>query len=165
MQNKPKDKVWGLYCPKEFNPEKINEMSEHDVWKAINTIGGFLFWELHDRNKPWRTPVSPKEKQNLQYALEFLVYYTKKFGVEFSKEPTEEEHVERSASYNEWYTFWQKHFENMPKKEYSEYISGRISGADVTKYLPKKTWQETKKEDKKILVRKIVNILKTQITK
>ena len=137
-------KIWGLYCPPIFEPQNLENLSEIDVWKAIDNIGAILFWDLHDRNKPWRQPgMTAEQRIDAQYALEYLVYYTRKFGVEFSKMPTEEEHVEKSETYEYWYSFWSNHFKSMTKEEYQRFIEDKISGKDITEYLPEKTWQQS----------------------
>ena len=161
-------KIWGLYCPANYNPEKVLEMTEMDVWKTIELLGAALFWERHDKNKPWRQPGrTPDEIKDSQYALEYLVYYTRNFGVEFTREPSEEEHVENSQSFNSWYNFWKKHFENMSKQEYDEFILAKTQGKDITKYLPSKTWQEVCKEqtEKNNLVRRLVKVLHQEMDK
>ena len=55
----------------------------------------------------------------VQYNLEYLVYFTRRFGVEFSMELSSTEHLEISELYNTWFRFWHNHFESMSPEEYN----------------------------------------------
>ena len=70
-----------------------------------------------------------------QYNLEYLVYYTRKFGVKFSKKPSATEHIERSKSYNAWFKFWHNHFESMSTDVYNQFVDDKFSGKDISKYI------------------------------
>lgn len=135
-------KKWGVYNTFD-NPSFLDELDEIDIWKKIDNFGGYIFWGLHDSGKPWATDVSTKELIQAQYNLEYLVYYTRKFGVEFSKEPSETEHVERSASYDAWFKFWHDHFESMAPEVYEQFVEDKFSGKDISKYMPTGSWKDT----------------------
>ena len=92
---KMEEKLWGVYNTFD-NPETFETLEEIDIWKKINNLGGAIFWAMHDSGKPWAADVSKKDLIDAQYNLEYLVYSTRRFGVEFSKEPSATEHVERS---------------------------------------------------------------------
>lgn len=143
MENKQnvQEKIWGVYQTA-FDPEKIEELDEIDIWKKIDNLGGEIFWAIHDFNKPWRNGESWEDITNAQYALEYLIYYTRKYGVEFSREPSVSEHVERSDSYNAWYNFWKNHFDSMSEEEYNAFVDDKFNGKDISKYMPTDTWKE-----------------------
>lgn len=129
------EKVWGIYNTFE-NPESFKNIQEVDLWKLIDSLGATIFWVMHDIDKPWASDISKEDFINMQYNLEFLVYSTRKFGVEFSREPSAVEHVERSKSYNAWYKFWHNHFETMDPIVYQSFINDKFNGKDISKYLP-----------------------------
>ncbi len=78
-----------------------------------------------------------------QYNLEYLVYFTRKFGVEFSKEPSESEHVERSESFNAWFGFWNNHFNSMSPETYNQFVNDRFAGKDISEYMPTGSWKDS----------------------
>ena len=137
MENNTK-KVWGLYNNYE-NPKVIDQLREEDIWKSIDNLGRRL--RLLSSNPHF---FIPKEQLiNYQYNLEYLVYFTRKFGVVFDYEPTEEKHVESSDSYKSWYCFWRHHFESMSEDEYDAFIEAKNFGRDVSSFMPEKSWQES----------------------
>ncbi len=136
-----RDKIWGLYTTYS-NPEDIEKLSEVDTWRMIENLGGAIFWANHDYDKPWQKNTTIKDVIDAEYNLEFLVYSTKRFGVEFSNEPSAEEHIERSPSYNTWYLFWKNHFESMDQQVYDQFVKDKCDGKDISKYLPEGNWKE-----------------------
>jgi len=139
------EKVWGIYNTFN-NPELIETLEEIDIWKKIDNLGSSIFWAMHDADKPWAENVSVKDLIDAQYNLEYLVYSTRRFGVEFSKEPSATEHVERSQSYNDWFGFWYKHFESMTPEVYNQFVEDKLNGKDISKYLPSNSWKDLSKQ-------------------
>ena len=135
------EKIWGIYNTFD-NAESLNQLDEIDIWKKIDNLGSALFWINHDFDKPWRIDASPEQLLEAQYNLEYLVYSTRRFGVEFSKAPSSTEHVERSETYNAWFEFWHDHFESMSNEEYNKFVEDRFSGKDISKYMPSGTWKD-----------------------
>ena len=140
-----KEKVWGLYNTFD-NPESIEKLDEIDIWKKINSLGGAIFWAQHDAGKPWAAVVSMAQLIEAQYNLEYLVYSTRRFGVEFSREPSATEHVERSESYNTWFRFWHDHFESMSPEVYDQFVDDKCAGKDISKYMPTGSWKDSLEE-------------------
>lgn len=136
------EKKWGLYNTFE-NPEKFDELDEIDIWKKIDNLGGTIFWARHDAGKPWAANVSEQDLIIAQYNLEYLVYYTRKFGVEFSREPSATEHVEKSESYKLWFRFWNNHFQSMPIGVYNQFVDDKSNGKDISKYMPSGNWKDS----------------------
>ena len=137
------EKKWGLY-PGRLKPEEVEKLDEIDVWKKIDNLGGTIFWALHDIDKPWNKDLSVNQIIEAQYSLEYLIYHTRKYGVEFSKEPSCEEHIERSSSYLSWYSFWKRHFDSMSEEEYRAFVDDKFVGKDISKYMPINGWQYQK---------------------
>lgn len=140
------EKLWGIYNTFD-NPEIFETLDEIDIWKKIDNLGSSIFWATHDAGKPWATNVSIKELINAEYNLEYLVYLTKRFGVEFSKEPSANAHVERSESYNAWFKFWHDHFESMSPDIYNQFVDDKFSGKDISKYMPSGSWKDSLKKN------------------
>ena len=140
-----KEKVWGLYTTFD-NPESIEKIDEIDIWKKIDNLGGAIFWAQHDAGKPWAPVVSMDQLIEAQYNLEYLVYSTRRFGVEFSREPSATEHVERSESYNAWFRFWNDHFESMSPEVYDQFVDDKCAGKDISKYMPTGSWKDSLEE-------------------
>lgn len=139
---KMEEKLWGVYNTFD-DPEMFETLDEIDIWKKIDNLGGSIFWAMHDSGKPWATSVSTNDLINAQYNLEYLVYSTRKYGVEFSKEPSATEHVERSESYNAWFRFWHNHFESMSPEVYNQFVDDKFSGKDISKYMPSGSWKDS----------------------
>lgn len=136
------EKIWGVYNTFN-NVEMLEQVEEYDIWKMIDNLGGFIFWTRHDRGKPWASNISDKELIETQYNLEYLVYFTRNFGVEFSREPSTAEHVEKSQSYVAWFAFWKNHFDSMEPEVYKQFVQDKQNGKDVSKYLPIGSWKDS----------------------
>ena len=145
---KSEEKLWGIYNTFD-DPEMLETLEEIDIWKKIDNLGGQIFWTMHDAGKPWAVNVSTKDLINAQYNLEYLVYSTRRFGVEFSKEPSATEHVERSESYNAWFKFWHNHFESMTPEVYNQFVDDKFSGKDISKYMPSGSWKDLLEQPEK----------------
>lgn len=144
MDSQTKDvqeKKWGLY-PAFLVPEQVEQFDEIGLWNRINKLGGAIFYAFHDDGKPWSEPLSAAQLIDAQYALEYLVYETRRFGVEFSRDPSADRHMERSLSYDAWFRFWNNHFESMDPDVYNAFVSDRNAGRDVSKYMPADTWKD-----------------------
>lgn len=139
---KTEEKIWWIYNTLD-NPESFEKLEEIDIWKKIDSLGGAIFWARHDADKPWAANVSTKDLIDAQYNLEYLVYSTRRFGVEFNKEPSDTEHVERSESYNAWFRFWHDHFESMTTEVYNQFVDDKFSGKDISKYMPSGNWKDS----------------------
>ena len=137
MENNSR-KVWGIYNTY-ANPELLDKLNEEDIWKKIDNLGRRL--RFISRNPQFY--VTREQLINSRYNLEYLVYFTRKFGVMFDSIPTEIDHVENSESYKSWYEFWRKHFESMSEEEYNEFVEAKYYGKDISKFMPEKSWQES----------------------
>lgn len=147
----PTEKKWGLYNTFD-NPKMFDTLDEFEIWAHIENLGGYIFYAQHDKadNRPWAADISMEKLIEAQYNLEFLVYFTRKFGVEFSHEPSETEHVDRSESYNAWYRFWNEHFETMTPEVCQQFANDKSSGKDISKYLPTGSWKDLLEKDKSL---------------
>lgn len=132
-------KIWGVYNT--FDEEELNKLSEFEVWTMIYGLDREITSIFNYLNKGYKD-VSFFALVNEEFNLDYLIYYTKKFGVKFDKEPTFGEHIKRTKSFNSWYGFWNNHFRSMNSKEYRNYIIDKSRGLDVSKYMPKVKWTD-----------------------
>ncbi len=135
-------KKWGLYTTID-HPELLNNLDEIEIWKRIDNLGGDIFWAQHDAGKPWAAQISLEQLIEAQYNLEYLVYSTRRFGVEFSREPSSTEHIEKSESYMAWFEFWNNHFKSMNKEVYNQFVDDKLAGKDISKYMPAGSWKDS----------------------
>lgn len=143
------EKIFGVYHGN-IDLNALEKMHEIDVWKKIDTIGGAIFWANHDAcdNKITLSESEKKQLVEAQYLLEYLVYYTKKFGVKFNREPQAGQHVEKSADYVKWFDFWSNHINSWSKEQLDEFIKRRKNNQDFSDLLPKTSWNEKSQEEK-----------------
>ena len=136
------EKIYGIYTGN-VDMSGLDDLHEIDVWKKIETIGGSLFWANHDAGDG-RIELSQRDKEkmeDMQYVLEYLVYYTRKFGVTFNSEPKIGEHIQRSDDYNEWYRFWNDYVQSWTDEQMNDFIKRRQRGQDFSDLLPKTNWK------------------------
>ena len=67
----------------------------------------------------------------------------RRFGVEFSREPSSTEHIEKSESYMAWFEFWNNHFKSMNKEVYNQFVDDKLAGKDISKYMPAGSWKDS----------------------
>lgn len=142
IMEKTKGKLWGVYNTFN-NPEMIETLDEIDIWLKIDSLSRYLDRVNRHRysRNPWIPHISNEDLTDAQHNLEYLVYSTRRFGVEFSKEPSATEHVENSESYCTWFRFWYNHFRSMEPEVYNQFIDNKLHGRDTSKYMPPDSWK------------------------
>ena len=113
-------KIWGIYNT--LNKEELDKLSEYEIWKKIYLLSKEIEFTLNYLERPGKKDISIKALIDEQFNLEYLMYYTTKFGVEFDKEPTFGEHIKQSESFNKWYKKSQNYFEIEKLKRVKEEI-------------------------------------------
>ena len=139
-------KIYGLYPGSIEDTSKIDNLSEVELYFAIDKLGGHIY----------RCNDAMRHRENFfidlteeQYALEYLVYKTKKFGVKLP-EPEIGKHIIPSDSYWSWIRFYDKHFKHtLTDEEWLNLQLCRRYGASIQEFLPKKTWSESIKSNVK----------------
>ena len=139
---KSSKKVWGIYNT--LDQEKIEKLSEFELWMKIHSMNRDIRCMLNYVQKLNGKDVSASALIDSEFNLEYLIYYTKKFGVKFENTPTFGEHIKQSESFNKWYDFWWNYYNS---KEYRKYREAKEKGIDISKYLPNVNWKES--DDKK----------------
>lgn len=140
-------KIYGIYPGSIKDVSKIEALSEVDLYFLIDALGGHIWNCRHQMSHGLIPPIDLTEEQ---YALEYLVYMTRKFGVEL-EEPEYQSHVSNTPSYRAWFQFYDDHFKSMTDEEWNEFKSLKDAGEDVSAYMPKGSWKDLlKKPEKKI---------------
>ena len=129
MQNSKK--IWGIYNT--LNEDELDKLNEFEVWKKIHSLSNEIKCLLNYSKKKENKDICIKALVNEKFNLEYLVYYTKKFGVEFDFEPTYNRHVEQSTSFIRWYNFWY---------DYAKSINLEDPEIDIEKYSSSKKWKD-----------------------
>lgn len=123
--------------------EAINNLSEVDLYFSIDAMGGHIWRCNHDMHHG-RIPIIDLTEE--QYALEYMVYQTTKFGVELP-EPTIDKHISATPSYKAWYSFYSNHFKNvLTDEQWDLFKQAHKSGQDISLFMPTGHWTDLLKE-------------------
>ncbi len=126
-------------------PEKVVAASEAELFLTINTYRTTMSMMNHATKRD----EEPVDLTEYDYALDFCVYQTRKFGVELPDAEIDKR-VTRTSSFVSWAIFWDNHFSNnLNEKEKAAYSQARKKGEDVSAFMPKVSWKDTLKEPEK----------------
>ncbi len=121
------------------NVEKINNLSEVDLYFAIDVLGEHIWRSNHDMAYG-RIPEFDLTEE--QYALEYLIYQTTKFGVELP-DPEIDKHITATPSYNAWYKFYADHFKyTLTDEQWDAFQLAQIEGKDTSMFMPSGHWTD-----------------------
>lgn len=121
------------------DPEKTKNMSEIDLYFTIDMLGGIMFSAWHATKRDDK----PADLTEEQYAIEFCVYQTKKFGIDDLPEPEIDKHIPRTSKYNAWYTFYNNHFKNvLTNEQWNTFQIARKENKDIQEFMPKGNWKD-----------------------
>ena len=121
------------------DPEKIKNLNEVDLYLMIDALGGHI-WRC--RHEMAHGRIEQFDLTEEQYALEFMVYQTKKFGVELD-EPAIDKHITPTPSYNAWYKFYSNHFRyTLTDEEWNAFQKAQQNGEDTSKFMPEGNWKD-----------------------
>ena len=119
--------------------ETINNLSEVDLYFMIDAMGGHIWRCKHDMAHG-RIPEFDLTEE--QYALEYMVYQTTKFGVELP-EPEMDKHITATPSYKAWYKFYDDHFKNtLTDEQWKAFQRAQESGQDTSAFMPSGHWTD-----------------------
>lgn len=134
-----KKNIYGIYPGSIENTKQIDDLSEIDLYFAIDGLGYHIWYCNHQMAHDRIPRVDLTEEQ---YALEYLVYQTRKFGVELP-EAEEGKHIQTTESYNAWYRFYNNHFNNvLTKKQFDEFQHKKIENQNVDEFMPQGNWRD-----------------------
>lgn len=122
------------------DPSCVTTCTEQELYFYINTFGGMI-WRLNHDMADGRI----EEELDLtpyQYALEYCVMHTPRFGVTID-EPKEGEHVKATDSYWAWFRWWDEYFQRtLTNEEYEDYRRKADNGEDISQFRPTGDWRD-----------------------
>lgn len=132
-------RIYGIDPGSIQDVEKINNLSEVDLYFAIDAMGGHIWRCRHDMAHGRIPEIDLTEEQ---YALEYMVYQTTKFGVELPV-PEIDKHITATPSYNAWYKFYSNHFKNvLTDEQWNAFQQARRNGQDTSTFMPSGHWTD-----------------------
>lgn len=132
-------RIYGISPGYIKDSEIIKNMSEIDLYFMIDMLGGIMFSAWHATKRDDK----PADLTEEQYAMEFCVYQTKKFGVDDLPEPEIDKHIPRTPKYNAWYTFYNNHFKNvLTNEQWNAFQTARKEKKDFSEFMPNGNWKD-----------------------
>ena len=138
---KTKKKQFGKYDGGVLqDPSHVATCTEQELYFYINNLGGII-WRLNynmaEGNIKDRLDLTP-----FQYAVEYCVMHTRRFGVEL-EEPKNGEHVKTTDSYRAWFRWWNDYFQRtLTREEYEDYLQKADNGEDISQFRPDGDWHD-----------------------
>lgn len=132
-------RIYGIDPGSISDVEEINNLSEIDLYFAIDAMGGHIWRCKHDMAHGRIPEIDLTEEQ---YALEYMVYQTTKFGVELPA-PEIDKHVTATPSYNAWYKFYSSHFKDvLTDEQWNAFQQAQRNGQDTSAFMPSGHWTD-----------------------
>ena len=132
-------RIYGIDPGSISDVEKINNLSEVDLYFAIDAMGGHIWRCKHDMAHGRIPEIDLTEEQ---YALEYMVYQTTKFGVELPV-PEIDKHITATPSYNAWYKFYSSHFKDvLTDEQWNAFQQAQRNGQDTSAFMPSGHWTD-----------------------
>lgn len=132
-------RIYGIDPGSIKDVEKINNLSEIDLYFAIDAMGGHIWKCRHDMEYGRIPKIDLTEEQ---FALEYMVYQTTKFGVELPA-PQIDKHITATPSYSAWYKFYSSHFKNaLTDEQWNAFQKAKRNGQDISAFMPSGHWTD-----------------------
>lgn len=132
-------RIYGIDPGSIQDVEKINNLSEVDLYFAIDAMGAHIWRCKHDMAHGRIPEIDLTEEQ---YALEYMVYQTTKFGVELPT-PEIDKHITATPSYNAWYKFYSSHFKDvLTDEQWNAFQQAQRDGQDTSSFMPSGHWTD-----------------------
>ena len=125
------------------DPEVVNNLNAADLYLTIETLYGIIMRARRINSLPF-----VKEKVDLTeelYGLDYLLYQTKKFGVEVS-EPKYPRHIIVGESFQKWFQFYKNHFDQFTDEQWEAFNELKTRGGNVTEFMPVGDWRDSQEE-------------------
>ncbi len=133
-------RIFGIDSGSIKNPTEFSKMGEIELYFNIDAIGGHIWRCRHEMSHGRIQKIDLTEEQ---YAMEFMVYQTTRFGVELPS-PEVGMHVIPSDSYWNWFRFYDNHFKNvLSNDEWKNFQNAQKNGEDISAFLPDGTWNSS----------------------
>jgi len=126
--------------------EILKSGSEYGVYGIIDVLDRFIHNVKHasQLNHEIGMPMPIEVADDMiraQYALEFAVMQSRRFGVEIP-DPKPGEHVDRTDSYKAWYEWWDTYIQrDMTSEQWGELNALLETGGDLSKFRPSGDWK------------------------
>lgn len=134
------EKVPGLYPGIIKRTKEIDNLDEVDLYFKIMNLSEYLYKtkkEIESKKIP------ELDLTEYEYALQFLIYQTTRFGVEFN-DPSEKEMLEISPSYEAWFNFYYTHFGSVfTEEQWISFQKLKNGGYDVSEFMPSGSWKDS----------------------
>ena len=112
---KSDEKIYGIYSGSLQWPEMIDKLNEVDLYLQIDALKENIYWKY----KMASAAHSELNTTEDDYALEYLIYKTKKFGTKIP-EPKRGQHIRITEEYERWYEYYENHFKkNLTEEEWN----------------------------------------------
>ena len=132
-------RIYGIDPGSISDVEEINNLSEIDLYFAIDAMGGHIWRCKHDMAHGRIPEIDLTEEQ---YALEYMVYQTTRFGVELPA-PEIDKHITATPSYNAWYKFYSSHFKDvLTDEQWNAFQQAQRNGQDTSAFMPSGHWTD-----------------------
>lgn len=136
-------RIYGIDPGSIQDVEKVNNLSEIDLYFAIDAMGRHIWRCRHEMNHGRIPQIDLTEEQ---FALEYMVNQTTKFGVELSP-PEVGKHITATTSYNIWYQFYSNHFKNfLTNEQWNAFQQAQRDGQDTSAFMPSGNWKDLLKK-------------------
>lgn len=133
-------RIYGIDKGSINDVKEINNLNETDLFFNIDAMGGHI-WRCKHEMSHGRIPQIDLTEE--LYAIEYMVYQTKKFGVELD-EPQIDQHIIPTPSYLAWFRFYDNHFKkNLTNEQWNVFQKAQREGKDVSAFMPTGNWQDT----------------------
>lgn len=132
-------RIYGIDPGSIQDVEMINNLSEVDLYFMIYAKSYYI-WRCEHNMAYGKIPKIDLTED--QYALEYMMYQTTKFGVELP-EPEIDKHITATPSYNAWYKFYVDHFKNtLTKEQWKAFQQAQREGQDTSAFMPSGHWTD-----------------------
>lgn len=121
----------------------VTSGTELQLYFTINSFGEMIWRMNHDAadGRIKLTTGMIKDLIEAEYSIDFAVLQAKRFGAEISK-PKGNERVERTDSYNKWFSWWNDYIQyKLTDDEYKELETLMNSNQDYSEFRPEGTWK------------------------
>lgn len=136
-------RIYGIDPGSIQDVERINNLSEVDLYFMIDDMDAHIWRCKHDMAHGIIPEIDLTEEQ---YALEYMVYQTTKFGVELPK-PEIDKHITATPSYNAWYKFYSNHFKDvLTDEQWNAFQQAQREGQDTSAFMPSGHWTDLLEE-------------------
>lgn len=135
--NKNEEKIYGIYPGSLVNPGLIDNLNEIDLYLQIDAVQENIYWK-YNMGASAHIDINLTEDR---YALEYLIYKTKKFGTKIPN-PKKGKHIQLTEEYLMWYEYYENHFKNiLSENEWNEFLRRKHNDEDVSEFLPSGNWK------------------------